>query len=107
MWTGIGRGNASLCLSIVPAGHAAVPVVVPLTMRLLVGSVVEIDTLGMMRDLLLMVGLPALAAMALYQFTGGAVSRTLKPTLAPFAKLALLLIILCNATGLRPLPAES
>lgn len=102
MWTGIGRGNASLCLSIVLLDTLLSPVVVPLTMRLLVGTVVEIDTLGMMRDLLLMVGLPALTAMALYQFTGGAVSRTLKPALAPFAKLALLLIILCNATGCAP-----
>lgn len=102
MWTGISRGNASLCLSIVLLDTLLSPVVVPLTMRLLVGSVVEIDTLGMMRDLLLMVGLPALAAMALYQLTGGAVSRTLKPTLAPFAKIALLLIILSNATGCAP-----
>lgn len=102
MWAGICRGNASLCLSIVLLDTLLSPVVVPLTMRLLVGSVVEMDTWGMMRDLLLMVGLPALAAMTLYQVTGGRVSHTLKPQLAPFAKIAMLLIILSNATGCAP-----
>ena len=44
------------------AGYTPLPVVIPLTMKLLVGSVVELDTWGMMRDLLLMVALPALVA---------------------------------------------
>ena len=43
--------------------------------------------------------MPALAGMILFQVTGGAVARTLKPRLAPFAKLTLLLIITANATG--------
>ena len=71
-------------------------------MKLLVGSVVELDTWGMMRDLLLMVALPALAAMVLYQLTKGAVAVTLKPKLSLPAKAALLLIITANATGCAP-----
>lgn len=102
MWAGICRGNASMCLSVVLLDTLLSPFVVPLTLRVLVGSVVELDTLGMMRDLLLMVALPALAAMTLYQVTGGAVGHTLKPTLAPFAKAAMLLIIIANATGCAP-----
>lgn len=106
MWVSMCRGNTSLCLSVVLLDTLLSPLVVPLTMRLLVGSVVEMDTWGMMKDLMLMVALPALAAMILYQSTGGAVAHTLKPRLAPFAKLALLLIIIANATGLRPFPAK-
>lgn len=102
MWVSMCRGNTSLCLSVVLLDTLLSPLVVPLTMRLLVGSVVEMDTWGMMKDLMLMVALPALAAMILYQATSGAVAHTLKPRLAPFAKLALLLIIIANATGCAP-----
>lgn len=99
MWVGLSRGNTALCLSVVLLDTLLSPLVVPLTMRLLVGSVVEMDTWGMMGDLMVMVALPALTGMILFQVTGGAVARTLKPRLAPFAKLTLLLIITANATG--------
>ena len=77
MWVGMSRGNTALCLSVVLLDTLLSPVVIPLTMKLLVGSVVELDTWGMMRDLLLMVALPALVAMVLYQLTKGAVAVTL------------------------------
>ena len=102
MWVGISRGNGSLCLSVVMLDTLLSPVVIPVTMKLLVGSVVELDAWGMMRDLLLMVALPALAAMVLYQLTKGAVAVTLKPKLSLPAKAALLLIITANATGCAP-----
>ena len=102
MWVGMCGGNAPLCLSIVLLDTLLSPVVVPLTLRLLVGSVVEMNTLGMMKDLLIMVAIPALAAMSLYQATKGRVAVTLKPKLDPFSKLALLVIILTNATSCAP-----
>lgn len=73
-----------------------------MTLKILVGSVVRMDTGGMMENLAIMVAIPALIAMSLYQATHGRVAKTIKPVLAPFAKLALLLIILINATGCAP-----
>ena len=102
MWVNIARGSTALCLSSVMLDTLLSPVVIPLTMKLLVGSVVELDTWGMVRDLLVMVAVPAVAAMTCYQLTGGAAAVTLKPRLAPFAKLAMLLIIIANATGCAP-----
>ena len=72
---------------------------IPLSLKLLVGSVVEVDTWGMMGDMMIMVALPALAAMTVYQVTGGRAAVTLKPRLALFAKLALLIVITANATS--------
>ena len=95
MWVGICGGNAPLCLSIVLLDTLAAPVVIPLSLKLLVGSVVEVDTWGMM----IMVALPALAAMTVYQVTGGRAAVTLKPRLSLFAKLALLIVITANATS--------
>lgn len=102
MWVSMGRGNTTLCLSVVLLDTLCAPVVIPLTLRLLVGSVVEINTWGMMRDLLVMVAIPAVLAMVSYQATGGRVATTLKPRLAPYAKVAMLLIVLSNATGCAP-----
>ena len=99
MWVGMCGGNSSLCLSIVLLDTLAAPVVIPLSLKLLVGSVVEVDTWSMMGDLLVMVALPALAAMTLYQATGGRVAVTLKPRLEFFAKVTLLVIITANATS--------
>ena len=102
MWVGISRGNGTLCLSVVMLDTLLSPVVIPATMKLLVGSVVELDAWGMIRDLLVMVAIPALAAMALYQATKGAVAVGLKPRLSLPAKGAMLLIITSNATGCAP-----
>lgn len=102
MWVGIGGGNVPLCLSLVLLDTLAAPLVIPLTLRVLAGSAVELDTVGMIGELMVMVAIPALAAMALYQATGGRVAKTLKPRLEPFAKLALLLIIIANATRCAP-----
>nr|WP_326186201.1 bile acid:sodium symporter family protein [uncultured Oscillibacter sp.] len=102
MWVGIGGGNVPLCLALVLLDTLAAPFVIPLTLRVLAGSVVELDTLGMIGDMVVMVAIPALAAMALYQATGGRVASTLQPRLAPFAKLALLLIIISNSTRCAP-----
>ena len=99
MWVGICGGNEPLCLSIVLLDTLAAPVVIPLSLKLLVGSVVEVDTWGMMGDMMIMAALPALAAMTVYQVTGGRAAVTLKPRLALFAKLALLIVITANATS--------
>ena len=102
MWAGMAGGNTPLCLSLVLLDTLCAPVVIPATMQLLVGSVVEIDAPAMMGDMLWMVAIPALAGMALYQFSGGRAAKTLKPRLSLFAKLALMLVVLSNATGCAP-----
>lgn len=99
MWVGMSGGNAPLCLSILLLDTLLSPVVIPLSLKILVGSVVEMDTVGMMSDLLIMVAIPALIGMSLYEATRGKIARTLKPALAPFSKLTLLVIIISNATG--------
>ena len=55
MWIVIGGGSVELCLSIILLDTLLSPVVLPLTLRLLCGSVVELDTPGMIRDLFVMI----------------------------------------------------
>ena len=97
----IGLGIISMCLSVVLLDALLAPFVIPLTLRLL-GSVVEMDTAAMMGDLMVMVAIPALIAMTLFQLSHGRVAVTVKPRLAPFAKLTMLVLVLATATGCAP-----
>ena len=102
IWVSLARGNTALCLSVVMLDTICSPVVVPLTLKLLVGSVVQMDTLGMVRNLLIMVAIPALLAMTLFDCSHGTAAAVWKPRLAPFAKMTLLVIVAANATGCAP-----
>lgn len=102
MWADISRGNTLLCLSILLLDTLLSPFIVPLTLKVLLGAVVKIEVISMMKDLLLMVGIPALIGMTMFQTSKGKVAKTWKPALAPFAKVALLAVILSNATGCAP-----
>ena len=102
LWVSIGRGNTSMCLSVVLLDTLLAPFVIPLTLRVLLGSVVEMDTASMVGNLMIMVAIPALLAMTLFRMTRGRVAATVKPRLAPFAKLTMLVLVLANATGCAP-----
>lgn len=102
MWADMSRGNTMLCLSILLLDTLLSPLIVPFTLKILLGAVVKIEVASMMKDLLLMVGIPALIGMTMFQTSHGRVAKTWKPALAPFAKMALLAVILTNATGCAP-----
>ena len=102
LWVSIGRGNTSMCLSVVLLDTLLAPFVIPLTLRVLLGSVVEMDTASMVGNLMIMVAIPALLAMTLFQMTRGRVAATVKHRLAPFAKLTMLVLVLASATGCAP-----
>ena len=102
MWIVIGGGSVELCLSIILLDTLLSPVVLPLTLRLLCGSVVELDTAGMIRDLFIMIVVPAALAMVLYRLLGKDTCAKAKQQLSPFSKLALLVIICANVTRCAP-----
>jgi BASS family bile acid:Na+ symporter len=102
LWVTIYRGSVPLTLSIILADTLLAPFVVPATMQLLVGGKVAIDTLGMMKGLVLMIVLPSLLGMALHQATRGRVHRTWSERLAPFSKLAMALVIALNGAVIAP-----
>lgn len=102
MWVSIYRGSTPFTLSVILIDTLLAPFCVPLSLHLFVGSNVQVDTVGMMKELLLMVAIPALLAMSLNQFTGGAVKQTLSPKLAPFGKLALMMVVCANSSKVAP-----
>lgn len=102
MWCNMAGGNMSLTLTILLIDTLTAPFVLPFSLHILLGSHVQVDVWGMMRDMTWMVTIPALLAMLLNQFTNDRLGNRLSPVLAPYGKLALLFIITVNSTRVAP-----
>ena len=102
MWVTIYGGNSPLSLSLVIADTLLAPFLIPATLQLLVGSRVSMDAAGMMRELLFMIALPALAAMSLNELTHGRVRKEWPSKLAPFSKICLIFVVTSNSSKVAP-----
>lgn len=102
MWVSIYRGDSPLSLSVVVVDTVLSPFLIPLSLQLLLGSTVEMDTADMMRQLLFMIAIPAVAAMLLNELTKGKSRSYLPGRLAPFSKLALIFVVTCNSSKVAP-----
>ena len=92
MWVGMSGGHMGLCLSMVLMDTLLAPFSIPLVLQLLLGTAVEMDMLGMMKNLMLMVGIPALLGMSIRELKKGAVAKKLKPALSLPGKMMVFLI---------------
>ena len=102
MWVTIYEGNSPLSLSLVVLDTVLAPFLIPATLRILLGSAVTMDPTKMMRELVFMVALPAIAAMVLNQVTHGAVKNTWPKKLALFSKFALMFVVTSNSSKVAP-----
>ena len=100
MWVGIFSGNGSLALAAILISTVLAPFSIPLTLQLLLGTTVHVDTAGMMIDMVFMIALPALAGMALNEMSRGWGHETLSPIISPACRILLVLIITANSTAM-------
>ena len=98
MWTSIYHGSTPMILSLVVIDTILAPFTVPLTLRLLLGSNVTMDAADMMRQLLFMIALPAIAAMTINEITHGRTKKTLPGNLALLSKFCLFLVVIANSS---------
>ncbi|HBO61757.1 MAG TPA: bile acid:sodium symporter family protein [Olsenella sp.] len=102
MWINMLGGDPSLGLATILVSTVAAPFSIPLTLHLLLGQTVEVDAARMMGEMVVSIALPALLGTAANDLTHGRASRELSPAIAPAAKIALVLVILTNSTGVAP-----
>lgn len=100
MWIDMYRGNASLGLAAILLSTVLAPVTLPITIQLLMGTAVEVDVVSMVKDLAVMVAVPALAGVAVNEFTDGWGHEALSPAISPACRLLAVFVILCNSTGM-------
>ena len=102
MWTNMLGGDPALSLATILVSTVAAPFTIPLTLHALLGQTIEVDAARMMGEMVVSIALPALAGTAANDLTHGRAARELSPVIAPAAKIALVLVILTNSTGVAP-----
>jgi bile acid:Na+ symporter, BASS family len=102
LWVSICKGNIALTLSIILIDTLLSPFIVPYTLSVFVGETVEMDVVGMMTGLFLMVVLPSIVGMLLNHVTKGRVKKSWVPNLAPFSKISLGLVVMLNGAIVAP-----
>lgn len=102
IWVSIYKGNIALTLTIILVNTIISPVAIPYSLKILVGSSVQVDQWGMMNGLFWMVVIPSLLGMLLNQLTNGRVRTSLSPKLAPFTKLGLGTVVAINSAAVAP-----
>lgn len=100
LWTSVYDGDISLCLSAVLISALISPFMIPLTLQVTVGAGVSVDALSMMRQLVILVAIPAMLGTSVNELTHSWGKRSLSPTLSPLARTFLGLIIIGNTTGI-------
>ena len=83
MWVSIYKGDSSITLSLLVIDTVLAPLIIPLTLKILVGARVKMNPEEMMKDLVFMIALPALLAMCLNQ-------------------LCLIYCVICNSSKVAP-----
>ena len=102
MWTNMLGGDPALSLATILVSTVAAPFSIPLTLHLLLGQTVEVDAARMMGEMVVSIALPALAGTLANDVSRGRAARELSLVIAPAAKIALVLVILTNSTGVAP-----
>lgn len=106
IWVSIYGGNLSLTLGIIVLDTFVSPFLVPVILKLLLGAAVEIDSLGIMKDMIWMVAAPAFAAMLVSEILNRRGKEQFKndccTALAPFSKLGIVVVISVNSVKLEP-----
>lgn len=102
VWVSIYKGNTVLTLSIILIDTILSPFVLPYTLSLLVGARVQMDSGAMMQGLFLMIVLPSLLGMLLNQWTKGRIKETWSPSLSPFSKISMVMVVAINSSVISP-----
>lgn len=102
MWVSIYNGSSPLSLSLVIIDTLLAPFLIPLTLKVLLGSHVKVNTGQMMLELILMIALPAFLAMCFNEVSKGEVKEKWPPKLAPYSKLCLMYVQICNSSKAAP-----
>jgi predicted Na+-dependent transporter len=102
IWCSIFRGDPALSLALILVDTILAPIVVPGTVRLLLGTRVALDMSGMSRSLMYMVVLPTIIGVALNEFSKGAAPRRAGPYLNPLGKICMITVVAANAAAVAP-----
>ena len=102
VWITVFRGNAALSLTLILLGSILAPLIVPGTVRLFLGTGINIDTTGMIILLIYMVVIPTIIGVSVNEFSRGKIPAILSPWFSPLSKICLFIVIAANTAPVAP-----
>ncbi|TWH47940.1 bile acid:sodium symporter family protein [Sporomusa sp. KB1] len=102
MWTALTQGNVSISLVAVTLDTLIVPALLPAYYKIIVGQAVMINYTSLIIQLVLMVTIPSILGMVLYDWTGGKTAAFAKGIGGLTSKLALFIVIFFNGAFVSP-----
>jgi tagaturonate reductase len=102
IWVSIYRGDPALSLTMILLDSVLAPLVVPFTVRLLLGTKIILDMSGMALSLLFMVVIPTLVGVITNETSRGTIPKIVTPYLNPLAKIFLILVVSANCSAVAP-----
>lgn len=97
IWATIYSGNMAICLSILILDTLIAPIMTPFLFSLHSGAAIEVDFIGMVTSLFIMVVIPSIIGMIANQYKKGAINKHVGPCLKPISKISLLFVLMINA----------
>jgi predicted Na+-dependent transporter len=102
IWASLTQGNVALSLVTVTLDTLIIPLLLPLYFKLIVGQTIELSYGKMMLELVVMITLPSLLGMALFDLTKGRIAGFAKSVGGFTSKLGFFTVIMINATLVAP-----
>ncbi|MGI2295369.1 bile acid:sodium symporter family protein [Paenibacillus sp. GXUN7292] len=102
LWVGMSGGNIPLMLAMVVLDSLLSPFVVPAGIHLFFNSAIEVEAGPIMLDLTIIIVLPTIIGVSLYEWSKGKIADRVKPAAAPLSKLCFVLVVALNAAAIAP-----
>ena len=99
IWISIFKGDPALSLTLILLDTILAPLVVPGTVRLLLGTSISLDMMGMAISLIYMVVIPTIVGVVLNEVSRGKIPARVSPYLTPFSKLCMVLVVSANSSA--------
>ena len=102
LWVGISGGNVPFMLAMVVLDSALSPIVVPGLIEIFFGTQIAFDSIALMKDLLIIVVVPTVIGVILYELSKGKIKVWSAPVTQPISKLAFMMVVTLNAAAIAP-----
>lgn len=102
IWVTISKGNLPLCLAIILIDTLLAPILMPLLLHVVVGEMIQLDTVSLIFDLIWMIVLPSILGMIVGEWTKGTLQQRFSQPFALLSKCSLFGIIMINSSAIAP-----
>lgn len=102
LWVSMSYGSVPLMLAMVVLDSALSPLVVPGLIELFFGAEVQFDTPSLIKDLMLIIVVPTILGVIVYELSKGKFKEWSAPVTAPISKLCFMAVVLLNAAAIAP-----